>query len=101
MGSSVEQQISGKSATEVRPRSRPRRTAPMTDVRTSRHVFVATRPRPQGASSVGGCAAQQSRAGLGTGHCISTTVGAGRGLSAQPDVRADVRHAGGHGSTVR
>ena len=101
MGRFVEQQSVGGSEIVGRPRNRDFCSARQRHARAGRYVDRATMfGRPDG-SSVGGCAALHSRASGRTSRHLNTTAVAAARESAQPDVRADVRHAGGHGSTVR
>ena len=101
MGFSVEQQSSGQSLSGARPRSRPHRTASLGSWSSGRRVDRASMFVRSKRSLVGGSAAQQSQAWLGIIHCINATVGKSLRLSAQPDVRADVRLSAGRDSTAR
>ncbi len=101
MGFSVEQQSKGRGLSDMRPRSRLDHHASMKQTRSGQRVDRASMSVGTRQSSVGGCAALHSRATYRTGGAVNNVSAVVARKCAQPDVRADIRPAGGRGSTVR
>jgi hypothetical protein len=101
VASSVEQQNSGLGLSDMRPRSRLHHQASIERQRSGQRVDRASMSIGTRQSSVGGCAALHSRASYRTGGAVNNVSAVVARKCAQPDVRADIRPAGGRGSTVR
>ena len=101
MAKVVEQQSLGWLVNRERPRRRLHQAAVAGSQSSGQHVLVPTGSFRRCASPIGGSAAQHLPSCSGTSHCINPTAEGNLRLSAQPAVRADIRPAGGRGSTIR